>query len=213
MSRIEERLDQIMNRRVCVDDQYAKVFSNGFKIGEKPCVEIKVQKEQGETTVDIQGDEVVLKTNEMDNDAKRLLKSAMEYYGHAPFGLKTYTPSLLTINSISNVQVTIFYESAPKSSDLSTKIENQLKSLLVDKLGVITSPQILISERITNSNLLKDPQTVDGDLLMSYLSESREISQYITESFESTMLKYQQERKYLNLVFFVSSNKAMKIYD
>lgn len=57
---------------------------------------------------------------------------------------------------------------------------------------------------------MKDNETVDGEALMKYLEQSRELAQFIPESFDSTMLKYQQERKYIHLVFF---SPELKIYD
>ena len=48
--------------------------------------------------------------------------------------------------------------------------------------------------------------------MMKYIENSIELGQYVTEDFESITLKYQQERKYLNLIFFATDRKY-KIYD
>ena len=74
----------------------------------------------------------------MDSKAFRMLKGAMDYYGHAPFGLKGYSPNLLTFNSLSHVHVTIFYDKAP-TDGLAQKIESQLENVLVEKLSVLDS--------------------------------------------------------------------------
>lgn len=66
---------------------------------------------------------------EVNNETKKQIKNVMEYYGHAPFGLRSYSSSLLTMNSISNVQVTLFCKD--------DKIEGEVQKLLVEKIGVV----------------------------------------------------------------------------
>ena len=48
--------------------------------------------------------------------------------------------------------------------------------------------------------------------MMNYIEKSIELGQFVTEDYESINLKYQQERKYLNLVIFATDKKLM-IYD
>lgn len=47
---------------------------------------------------------------------------------------------------------------------------------------------------------------------MTYISKSIELGQFNSEQYDSIKMKYQQERKYLNLVIF-ASEKDLKIYD
>lgn len=123
VSRVESRLDALLNTRVCVDKQYEQMFTEGFVINQKPCTQIDVIIEQGETKVEVQEQKVVVRTSQMDSRAYKMLKGAMDYYGHAPFGLNGYSPNLLTFNSLSHVHVTIFYDKAP-TFGLAQKIES-----------------------------------------------------------------------------------------
>ena len=99
------------------------MFDEGFVINQKPCTQIDVKLGEGETKVQVDDDKVVVTTREMDGKAVRMLKGAMDYYGHAPFGLKGYNPNLLTFNSLSHVHVTIFYDSTTPKIGLASKIE------------------------------------------------------------------------------------------
>jgi hypothetical protein len=53
VSRVESRLDALLNTRVCVDKEYEQMFTEGFIINQKPCTQIEVIIEQGETKVEV----------------------------------------------------------------------------------------------------------------------------------------------------------------
>jgi len=96
---------------------------------------------------------------------------------------------------------------------IKTMITKELSSILVDKIGNINEDQIIIHEKyISSSDVLILPKYSSGKLsinaekLSSQMDEDTVINQYIPESFNSKLSKYQVDKKHLNLALFIQSS-------
>ena len=131
--------------------------------------------------------------------------------GINPFGLKYYKSTDMTFNQISAIHVTMFNSGQVKNEQMKKQIKEQLKSLAIDKLGVISDDQIFFNERAIPKDLVQkkdDRLLINEDKFLKFVDQNGVIDHYIPEEQSQNQVKYQHLKKHVRLMFFKSDEGA-----
>lgn len=116
--------------------------------------------------------------------------------GHAPFGVKHYSPDLVTHNSFQTIQIMYFTTAESMASSSAQAFYSQFKqdfqskvqAILCDKMKVMTPSDIIVSERVVSkqSSIATDLDLastflVNSTSLFDFFHDHHVLAQYLPE--------------------------------
>ena len=132
----------------------------------------------------------------IDKDLQKVIVQVANRLGRAPFGVKHYSPDLITFNSFQTVQLILFTsaetaaspEARAYNAQFKADITARLQAVLCDKMKVMEPADILVSERVVSKHSsiaadldLASTFLINSTSLFEYFGDQHVLAQYLPE--------------------------------